>query len=50
MRIAVEDDSLYSEISANKYLLSVRFLRTEKDKKAQIINEDIPFKLTLCQL
>ena len=50
MRIAVEDDSLYSEISANKYLLSVRFLRAEKDKKSQIVNEDIPFKLTLCQL
>jgi len=45
----VEDDSLFSEISANKYLLSVRFLRAEQDKKAQSINADVPFKLTLCQ-
>ena len=38
MRLAVEDDTLYSEISANKYLLSVRFLKAERDKKAQHIN------------
>jgi cell division protein ZapD len=50
MRIAVEDDALFSEISANKYLLSVRFLRSERDKKAQLVNADVPFKLTLCQL
>lgn len=49
MRIAVEDDTIYSEISANKYLLSVRFLRTDRDKKPQLVNSDIPFKLTLCQ-
>jgi cell division protein ZapD len=49
MRIAVEDDTLFSEISANKYLLSVRFLRSERDKKAQLVNADVPFKLTLCQ-
>jgi cell division protein ZapD len=50
MRIAVEDDTLFSEISANKYLLSVRFLKSERDKKAQIVSADVPFKLTLCQL
>jgi hypothetical protein len=50
MRIAVEDDTLFSEISANKYLLSVRFLKSERDKKAQIVNADVPFKITLCQL
>jgi len=50
MRIAVEDDTLFSEISANKYLLSIRFLRANGDKKPQIINEDVPFRLTLCQL
>jgi cell division protein ZapD len=50
MRIAVEDDSLFSEISANKYLLSIRFLKADGDKKPQIINEDVPFRLTLCQL
>ena len=50
MRIAVEDDTLFSEISANKYLLSVRFLKSDRDKKAQLVNADVPFKLTLCQL
>jgi len=49
MRIAVEDDTLFSEISANKYLLSVRFLQSDRDKKAQPANKDVPFKLTLCQ-
>ena len=49
MRIAVEDDTLFSEISANKYLLSVRFLKVERDKKAQPVNVDVPFRLTLCQ-
>jgi cell division protein ZapD len=50
MRIAVEDDTLYSEISANKYLLSIRFLKIDQDKKPQTMNEDVPFRLTLCQL
>ena len=50
MRIAVEDDTLFSEISANKYLLSIRFLKIDQDKKPQTINEDVPFRLTLCQL
>jgi cell division protein ZapD len=50
MRIAVEDDTLFSEISANKYLLSVRFLKSDRDKKAQLVNTDVAFKLTLCQL
>jgi cell division protein ZapD len=49
MRLAVEDDTLFSEISANKYLLSVRFLKSDRDKKAQLVNVDVPFKLTLCQ-
>jgi len=50
MRIAVEDDAFYSEISANKYLLSIRFLKADRDKKAQLVNVDVAFKLTLCQL
>ena len=49
MRIAVEDDTLFSEISANKYLLSIRFMQSDRDKKAQPANKDVPFKLTLCQ-
>jgi cell division protein ZapD len=36
MRIAVEDDT-------------VRFLKADRDKKAQPINTDVSFKLTLCQ-
>jgi cell division protein ZapD len=49
MRIAVDDDTLFSEISANKYLLSIRFMQSDRDKKAQPANTDVPFKLTLCQ-
>jgi cell division protein ZapD len=49
MRIAVEDDALFSEISANKYLLSIRFMLADRDKKPQPANKDVPFKLTLCQ-
>ena len=49
MRIAVEDDALFSEISANKYLLSLRFMLADRDKKPQPANKDVPFKLTLCQ-
>jgi len=50
MRIAVEDDTLFSEISANKYLLSIRFMQSDRDKKPQPVNADVPFRLTLCQL
>ena len=49
MRIAVEDDALFSEISANKYLLSIRVMLADRDKKPQPANKDVPFKLTLCQ-
>jgi cell division protein ZapD len=49
MRIAIEDDALFSEISANKYLLSIRFLKADRDKKPQLLNEDVAFRLTLCQ-
>ena len=49
MRIAIEDDTLFSEISANKYLLSIRFLKADRDKKPQLLNEDVAFRLTLCQ-
>ncbi|BDX20856.1 cell division protein ZapD [Polynucleobacter sp. TUM22923] len=49
MRIAVEDDLLFSEISANKYLLSIRFMKTDRDCKPQLVSDDVPFRLTLCQ-
>jgi len=49
MRITIEDDTLHSEISANKYLLSVRFLQSDRDRKAQPVAKDVSFKLTLCQ-
>ncbi len=50
MRIAVEDNTFFSEISANKYLLSVRFLKSDREKNAQLVNANVPFKLALCQL
>lgn len=48
MRITLEDPSMFAEISANKYLVSIRLLKCEKDLKPTLINQDIPFKLTLC--
>jgi cell division protein ZapD len=50
MRISLEDDTLFAEISANKYLLSVRFMKADREKKPQLVKEDTPFRLTLCQL
>ncbi|NDC21586.1 MAG: cell division protein ZapD [Burkholderiaceae bacterium] len=49
MRITLEDPSLFAEISANKYLVSIRLLKCEQDLKPTLINQDIPFKLTFCQ-
>lgn len=50
MRIELEDDTIYAEISANKYLLSIRLMKADRDKKPQVITENMPFRLTLCQL
>ncbi|WP_158025501.1 hypothetical protein [Polynucleobacter sphagniphilus] len=37
-------------IAEIRNLLSVRFLKSDRDKKAQLVNTDVPFRLTLCQL
>jgi len=49
MRIALDDPSLFAEISANKYLVSIRLMRCEQDFKPKLIDDDTVFKLTFCQ-
>jgi cell division protein ZapD len=51
LRLAV-DDSLGAipEISANKYVLMIRFISQADELKAKPIEDDIPFELSLCGL
>ncbi|TAK90508.1 MAG: cell division protein ZapD [Burkholderiaceae bacterium] len=49
VRIAEEQDAI-PEISANKYMLWIRFTRLEGGAKAKTVERDIPFELTLCNL
>ncbi|NCX89451.1 MAG: hypothetical protein EBX02_10195 [Betaproteobacteria bacterium] len=44
MRITLEDPSLFAEISANKYLLSIRLLKCDRDQKPTLINAVIDEK------
>ena len=49
VRIEVETaQELVAEISANKHLIAVRFRKLDERLKLQAINEDINFKLSLC--
>ena len=51
LRVWVDESlGVFPEISANKYLLSIRFLKIDQDKKPQTMNENVPFRITLCQL
>ena len=49
VRIEVETtEELVAEISANKHLIAVRFRKLDEKLKLQTIEEDIGFKLSLC--
>jgi len=49
IRVAVpKQPEVVAEISANKYVVSVRFRHPELDMRLRIIEQDIPFQLTLC--
>ena len=50
MRISVEDDTLFSEISANKYALNIRFTLHDGGQRAKVIESDVDFELTFCNL
>ncbi|GAA4337331.1 cell division protein ZapD [Pigmentiphaga soli] len=50
MRVYVEGDDagIFPEISANKYMVSIRFSTQGGDMKPQPVMEDIRFQLALC--
>ncbi len=49
LRLAVdESENAIPEISANKYMLWVRFTTQDGDMKPRALETDIPFELTLC--
>lgn len=52
LRVRLESDEIvFPEVSANKYMLSLRFFRYEGPQKSQgPLAVDIPFDLVLCQL
>jgi cell division protein ZapD len=43
-----ESTGAIPEISANKYMLWVRFTTQDGDCKPKPLEEDVPFDLTLC--
>ena len=51
MRIELADNQpCFPEVSANKYVINIRFNRLEKLQKTHLCEEDIEFALTLCNL
>lgn len=43
-------ESVVPEVSANKYILNIRFVSTQAGARAQAVEKNIDFKLTLCSL
>jgi cell division protein ZapD len=51
LRVAVDGQCpCVPEISANKYLLNIRFLEAQDDSKGRVCAQDIPFSLIFCTL
>jgi cell division protein ZapD len=51
LRIEVDDEvNFFPEVSANKYAISVRFYNLDCAAKPRQCDEDIDFKMTLCNL
>ncbi|GGX16728.1 cell division protein ZapD [Pigmentiphaga litoralis] len=49
LRVYVEEgDGIFPEISANKYMVSIRFSIQGGDMKPQHVQQDVPFQLALC--
>ncbi|VCU70039.1 Cell division protein ZapD [Pigmentiphaga humi] len=49
LRIRVDErEGVFPEISANKYMVSVRFSVQGADLKSQPVTAEVPFELTLC--
>jgi cell division protein ZapD len=43
-------ETVVPEISANKYALSIRFMRPETITRPKLVEHDVPFELTFCSL
>lgn len=51
LKIEMSDDlKCFSEVSANKYAINIRFNTLDCTQKPQKFEEDVPFSLTLCNL
>ena len=50
MRLTVEDDTLFSEISANKYMVWIRYSAQDGEHRPHAVTHDVNFKMTLCAL
>jgi cell division protein ZapD len=51
LRVSLDDSAVcVPEISANKYLLNIRFLEVGEASKGRLCNTDVPFTLTFCSL
>lgn len=51
LRVWVEESACtFPEISANKYMVWIRFASQGGDQKPQAMTRDIPFKMALCSL
>ena len=49
LRLRIDESlSLFPEISGNRLMVSVRFMKQEDTDRLQPANEDVPFDLTLC--
>ena len=48
MQVRVADRHFIPEMSANKYMLWVRFTTQDGDLKPRPAEQDVPFELTLC--
>ena len=49
LRLSIDESlGVIPEISANKYMLWVRFMSQDGDMKPRSYENDVPFDLTLC--
>jgi len=51
LRVWVDESAgVFPEISANKYMVWIRYSSQQGDQRPQAVTQDIPFKMTLCAL
>jgi cell division protein ZapD len=51
LRVWVDDSaSVFPEISANKYMVWIRYSAQQGDQRPKSVTHDVAFKMTLCAL